>query len=118
MQNPTPFPWLSGIIGVVAGIGASACCGLPLLLVSAGLGGSWLASLAALEPFRPWLIVATLSLLGYAGWRLYRSEPACEEDAACANPAVKKRQRIIFWLVTLPLLAAMAFPWYASWLLN
>src|ERR1700746_2162387 len=43
--------------GVLAGIGASACCVGPLLLLSMGIGGAWIAHLTALEPYRPLFIV-------------------------------------------------------------
>ena len=38
---------------VLAGIGASACCVGPLLLLSMGIGGAWIVHLTALEPYRP-----------------------------------------------------------------
>lgn len=51
-----------------AALGASACCTIPLALVSFGVGGAWMSSLMALAPYR-WLFVAlALSALGYAGY--------------------------------------------------
>lgn len=35
-----------------AGVAASACCTIPLALVSLGIGGAWIGSLTALEPYR------------------------------------------------------------------
>ncbi|MDT0617486.1 mercuric transporter MerT family protein [Salinisphaera sp. P385] len=102
---------------VLAAIGASLCCVAPLVLLSIGVGGAWVSSLTALEPYRPIFIIATVALLGFTGWRLYRREDDCAPDEACANPAVKRRQRLIFWLVALPVLALLAFPWYAPALL-
>jgi len=102
---------------VLAAIGASLCCVAPLVLLSIGVGGAWVGSLTALEPYRPIFIIATVALLGFTGWRLYRREDDCAPGEACANPAVKRRQRLIFWLVALPVLALLAFPWYAPALL-
>lgn len=102
---------------VLAAIGASLCCVAPLVLLSIGVGGAWVGSLSALAPYRPIFIVATLALLGFTGWRLYRREDDCAPGEVCVNPAVKRRQRLIFWLVALPLLALLAFPWYAPALL-
>ena len=52
--------------GILAGVGASACCIGPLVLVSLGIGGAWIGHLTALEPYRPIFIGLTLLLLGLA----------------------------------------------------
>lgn len=98
---------------VLAAIGASLCCVAPLVLLSIGVGGAWVSTLTALEAYRPIFLFATVALLGFAGWRLYRRGEDCAPGEACANPAVRRRQRLIFWLVALPVLALLAFPWYA-----
>ena len=41
------------IASVLAGIGASLCCVAPLVLLSLGLGGAWVANLTAFEPGSP-----------------------------------------------------------------
>lgn len=41
------------IAGVLAAIGASVCCVGPLMLLALGIGGSWVGSLTAMEPYRP-----------------------------------------------------------------
>lgn len=69
-----------------------------------------MSSLTALEPYRPLFVIATVALLGLAGWRLYRREADCAPGAFCADPAIKRRQRLIFWLVAIPMLALRAFP--------
>jgi len=63
-----------------AAVGASACCTIPLALVSLGVGGAWIGSLTVLAPYR-WIFVAlAVGALGYAGyneWRLSR-QPDCD----------------------------------------
>ena len=98
------------IASVLAAIGASLCCVGPLVLLTLGIGGAWIANLTALEPLRPWFITATLLFLGLAFRRLYLQPQVCEPAAACAEPIVLKRQRLIFWLVTLGLLALLSVP--------
>ena len=66
--------------GLGAAVAASACCTIPLALVSLGVGGAWIGSLTALAPY--WWIFVTLALgaLAYAGyneWRLSR-RPDCD----------------------------------------
>ena len=105
------------VAGVLAAIGASVCCVGPLVLLMLGIGGAWVANLTALEPLRPWLIGATLLFLGLAFRRLYLQPQVCEPGAACAEPIVLRRQRWIFWIVTLALLALLSVPWLAPFLL-
>lgn len=103
--------------GVLAAIGASVCCVGPLLLLTLGIGGAWVANLTALEPLRPWLIAATLAFLGLAFRRLYLKPQVCEPGAVCAKPTVRKRQRLIFWVVSVALLALLSVPWLAPFFL-
>lgn len=102
--------WASAL----AGIGASLCCVAPLVLVTLGIGGAWIASLTSLEPARPVFVVITLGLLGMAAEKLYFQPTSCAPGKACADPAVLRRQRIVFWVSAVPLLLLLAFPWYAS----
>ncbi|SCK37388.1 mercuric ion transport protein [Variovorax sp. HW608] len=103
--------------GVLAAIGASVCCVGPLVLLTIGVGGAWVASLTALEPLRPWFMAATLVFLGLAFRQLYLQPQVCEPGAACVESAVLKRQRLIFWIVTLALLSLLSVPWLAPFFL-
>lgn len=72
----------AGVIGaLVATIAASACCILPLVFVSLGVGGALLGTLTALEPFQPIFIALSILALAYAGHREYRTTLA--PDCAC-----------------------------------
>ena len=101
------------IASVLAAIGATACCFGPLLLVTLGLGGAWVSSLRALEPYQPVFALLTLAFIGFAFYRLYIQPRQCAPGEACAIPGVLKRQRIIFWLVVVVVAAMFAFPLYA-----
>ena len=105
------------LAGIVTAIGASVCCVGPLVLLTLGIGGAWIANLTALEPLRPWLVAATLLFVGLAFRRLYLQPPVCEPGAACAEPIVLGRQRLIFWVVVLALLALLSVPWLAPFFL-
>lgn len=102
------------LVGAVAAVGASACCAGPLLVVSLGLGGAWVGSLTALEPLRPAFMVVVLLAFGIAFRRLYLLPADCAPGESCALPAVRRRQRAVFWLALLAASALVAFPWYAS----
>jgi mercuric ion transport protein len=97
--------------GVLASIGASACCAGPLLLLSLGIGGAWIGNLTALEPYRPVFILLVLVFLGLAFRRLYFEPQSCDSEANCVADRTKNAQRIVFWIVAPLLLGLVAIPW-------
>lgn len=101
--------------GVLSAIGASLCCLGPLVLVSLGLGGAWLANLTALEPYRPLFLVAAVTALVLAYRKLYRSrtQEACAPGAVCATPRADRLYRALFWAVSALVLLAGASPYLA-----
>lgn len=99
--------------GVLAALGASACCAGPLILLLLGVGGGWASNLIAFEPYSPYFTCLTLLLLGLAFYNLYVRRRVCSPEAACASDRVIRNQRTVFWLVTLPVILLLAFPLYA-----
>lgn len=99
--------------GVFAAIGASACCAGPLVLLLLGVGGGWASKLMAFEPYSAYLTVLTLVFLGAAFSNLYLRPRTCAPGDACAAERVIKNQRIIFWVVALPVILLLSFPLYA-----
>lgn len=97
--------------GLLASIGASACCVGPLLLLSLGIGGAWIGSLTRLEPYRPVFIVLVLVFLGFAFRKLYVVPQSCDTQAGCTADRTRNIQRILFWIVSPLLLALVAIPW-------
>ena len=101
------------IAGAAAAVGASLCCVGPLVLLALGIGGTWIANLTALEPYRPLFIGLTLLFLGLAFRRLYLVPQVCMPGALCAAPRTAQRQRLTFWITAVPLLGLLAVPWLA-----
>ncbi|MGN2393084.1 mercuric ion transporter MerT [Pelomicrobium sp. G1] len=101
--------------GVLAAVGASLCCLGPLVLVSLGFGGAWMANLTALEPYRPLFLVAAVTALVLAYRKLYRARPeqACASGAVCATPRVDRLYKALFWAVSALVLLAGASPYLA-----
>ena len=97
--------------GMLASIGASACCVGPLLLLSLGIGGAWIANLAALEPYQPVFIALVLMFLGLAFRQLYLVKQSCSSEANCAVDRTRKAQRLIFWITAPMMLGLVALPW-------
>ena len=79
--------------GIVAAFGVAACCALPIVLASAGLGAAWLGGIgAAAAPYRtPLLIVAALCLSGGAALllRQQRAAARCGPDGICTPAAMR-----------------------------
>ncbi len=96
----------------LAAIGASVCCIGPLVLLTMGIGGTWISTLTAFEPYRPVFIGITLIFLFMAFRKLYILPRQCAPEDTCALPATLRNQRIIFWLVSAILIALLAFPYY------
>lgn len=97
--------------GVLASIGASACCVGPLLLLSLGIGGAWIGTLTRLEPYRPVFMVLVLVFLGLAFRGLYVVPQSCDTEAGCVADRTRHTQRILFWIVSPLLLALVTSPW-------
>ena len=106
-------PSRSLIAAAIAGVTASACCVLPLVLLTLGVSGIWLSTLTVLEPFRPIFIGLTVIFLGWAFRRLYLVPQVCVTGEECVKPTRLQNQRIAFWVTTMILLGLIAFPWYA-----
>ncbi len=100
------------IAAVIAAIGASLCCIGPLVLLALGIGGTWISTLTALEPYRPVFIGVTLIFLGLAFRKLYLAPQQCTSGDACAVSTTRRNQRIIFWVVGALIIALLTFPYY------
>jgi len=103
------------LTGAAAAVGASLCCVVPLVFVSLGIGGAWLASLTALEPYRPWFTGSALAALTFAGWRLYGPARRCEDGRICGDPRVLRRRRRLLWVAIAAIVPLLRFPYYIDW---
>lgn len=88
-----------------AALGASICCVLPVVLVSLGVTGAWIAGLSALAPLKPYFVGGSLLLLGYAGYREY--ERATRPDCACETVLSDKTRRTVLGVATVLILGLL-----------
>jgi mercuric ion transport protein len=78
-------------LAVLSTILASTCCVLPLVLVLLGVGGAWIANLAALKPATPLFVAIALGTIGWAGYIVFRPAAVCEDGVcAVARPATRR----------------------------
>ena len=99
--------------GGLAALLASACCIGPLVLVSIGIGGAWIATLTKLEPFRPLFIGVALLCMVLAFRKIYGAPAAadCTPGSLCALPQTNSRNRALFWVVSVLVGIALAYPY-------
>jgi mercuric ion transport protein len=93
---------------------ASACCVVPLLLVTLGISGAWIGNLTALEPYKPYVAAVTLGLIGLGFWQVYfRPKPACEDGSYCARPQSELLTKTALWIGAVITLLAITINWWA-----
>lgn len=112
--EPSAAPESAALVaGGIAAFLAGACCVVPFVLVSIGVGGAWLANLQVLEPYRPIFIGIALVALGFAWKRIYRPATACAPGAVCAVPRVRRGYKVVFWAVVALFVVMLTYPYYA-----
>ena len=104
----------SASAGLFAAIVASLCCITPVFSLLAGIGGI-AATFSWMEPFRPYLIVLTIGILGFAWYQKLKPRTAAEIACAC-----EEDQKHSFWqskkflgLITVFSALMLAFPSYS-----
>ena len=96
--------------GVLGAVAASACCVLPLMLVSLGVSGAWIGNLTALAPYQPYVLAFTFAVLGYGFYSVYwRSRAVCA-DGTCERRLPSRAVKLGLWLGTVLVAVALIFP--------
>ena len=110
-SSPDETNWsMSAALG--AAVAASACCTIPLALVSLGIGGAWIGSLTALAPYRWIFVTLAVGALGYAGyneWQLSR-RPDCDCETAFSSTT----RRSLLGVGALAVLALIVSPYLVA----
>jgi mercuric ion transport protein len=107
---------LPGSGGLVAAMGSALCCAGPIVAVTLGVSG---AGLSAFEPYRPFFLVLTAGFLLFGFWQLDREEKAaCDPDKPCANPATRRRMKIMLWAATGISVVFATFPAWQPFILE
>lgn len=98
---------------VLAAVGASSCCVLPLAFAFAGVSGAWIGGLTALAPYQPIFLGLGAISVGSGLWRAYgRKQPACE-GPQCGTPNSRRWTKAGLWLAAGLLLLAATTDWWA-----
>jgi len=95
---------LASIGAMFVGLLASACCWLPALLATVGVGSAGLG--AKFAPYRPFFAIGALALIGTAFAVTYRRQP----KETCCLTTTHKAQRFGLWVALVIVLASLVFP--------
>lgn len=107
------YRWLAAG-GIVGAILASACCVVPLVLVTLGISGAWIGNLTALEPYKPYVATVTLGLIGFGFWHVYfKPKPECVEGSYCARPQSSLITKSALWIGFVMTVLALTIDWWA-----
>jgi len=100
---------------ILGGLAVSACCVLPLFFVMIGVGGSFMGTLIAFQPYKVITIPVTLLMLGLGFYFAYRKPraAACNADGTCGTSASKRVARTMLWFGSVFAAVAIGFPYVA-----
>lgn len=101
--------WLAGG-GVIGAVLASACCVLPLVLFSLGIGGAWIGQLTALAPYQPWFWAAGALFVAGGLISVWRGRRACRVDGSCRPSRAQRVAHVGLWLAAALLVVSALWP--------
>lgn len=104
-----PDGWLAAGGGIGALL-ASACCVLPLVLFSLGIGGAWIGQLTALAPYQPWFWAAGALFVAAGLVSVRRGRRACRTGGRCAPSRGQRIAHGVLWLAALLLAVSALWP--------
>ncbi|MFQ5602697.1 MAG: mercuric transporter MerT family protein [bacterium] len=104
MQKST----LASAGSVVTALLASLCCVGPFVFALIGAGSLGFATL--FEPYRPYLLAATVLFLGAGFYLTYRKREVKCEDGTCKVESAGAWQKLLLWVAAALALVLMFFP--------
>ena len=114
--NHAAKTWSAGVVAIVAAILVSACCWLPLAILTLGLSA---AGFAKFVVGARWVFVAIAVIaLGLGFYFVYRRKAACAPGEHCAPSGLARFNRVMLWVSAVLALAFATFPYYSEPLLR
>ena len=111
--------WATTWLSLLGALAMTSCCILPLVLVSLGVTGVFIAQLGALYQYK-WVTFAfSAAVLGYGFWKAYSPTPTAScADGTCSRPVDRTLMRTILWSATAITAVAMLFPYVTPYILK
>ena len=105
---------LFAALGVLGALLASACCIIPLALVTLGISGAWIGNLTALEPYKPLTGGIAIAAIAAGFWQVYfKARPVCADGSYCARPQSSRLTKSALWFAAVLVTLAMTLSWWA-----
>jgi len=104
---------------LLGALAMTSCCILPLVLVSLGVGGVWIAQLTALYAYKWYTFTLAAGFIGYGFWKVHRAEAGeCRDGTVCARPVNRRIMKASLWLAAVVTAIAMIFPYATPYILS
>lgn len=119
VDDDTTKGWGATGFGVVGALAMTSCCILPLVLVSFGVTGVFIAQLGALYAYKWYTFALSAAFLGYGFYKAYKPvvTQTCA-DGTCARSVNRKVMRATLWTAAAIVTVAMAFPYITPFILK
>ena len=99
--------------GLLSAITASLCCITPVLALIAGTSGI-ASTFSWIEPFRPYLLVLTFLVLGFAWYQKLNPRKAIDCECEADEKPKFLQTKMFLGIVTVFAIVMMAFPYYSG----
>ncbi len=96
--------------GLLLAVTSSLCCIIPVLTIVGGMGGA-VSAFSWATPLRPYLLVATILVLGFAFYRAYK--PQRKDECGCEEKKNVLQSKTFLWVVAVLSVLLSTFPYYA-----
>lgn len=118
-DDETTKGWSATGFGVLGAIAMTSCCILPLVLVSFGVTGVFIAQLGALYAYKWYTFTLSAAFIGYGLYKAYKPVDieACA-DGTCARPIDRRVMRATLWVAAVTVSVAMIFPYITPYILK
>jgi mercuric ion transport protein len=119
IDDDTAKGWGATGFGVLGALAMTSCCILPLVLVSFGVTGVFIAQLGALYAYKWYTFALSATFLGYGFYKAYKPvNPEACADGSCARPINRTVMRVTLWTAAAIVAIAMAFPYITPFILK
>ncbi|WP_254892554.1 mercuric transporter MerT family protein [Roseovarius sp. A-2] len=118
-SDDTSKGWGATGLGVFGALAMTSCCILPLVLVSFGVTGVFIAQLGALYAYKWYTFALSAAFIGYGFYKAYKPvDPEACTDGICARPINRTVMRATLWTAAAIVIVAMAFPYITPFILK
>ena len=111
--------WGATGFGVLGALAMTSCCILPLVLVSFGVTGVFIAQLGAFYAYKWVTFTLSAAFIGYGFYKAYMPvSPDTCADGTCTRPINQTGMRVTLWAAAAVVAVAIGFPYITPFILK